>query len=299
MSNRQAGRKKLVGLFFIIILVAGLWIVLLSACTPQEKVLFDGREAYQHVVEQMKLGPRPTGSTAWQAEGDYIVAQLERFGWQPKEQTFDYKGTRPRNITACRGSGPVTLLGAHYDTRMRADQDKKDPSAPAPGANDGASGVAVLLELARTMNVERLHNQVCLAFFDAEDNGKLDGWEWIVGSNYMADHMDEIPAQVIVIDMIGDADQQIYFEKNSDPQLRDKIWKVAANLGYERYFIPQARHTILDDHLPFLQKGIPAIDIIDFNYPYWHTAQDTLDKVSPESLSHVGRTLQVYLEGAR
>jgi Zn-dependent M28 family amino/carboxypeptidase len=96
--------------------------------------------------------------------------------------------------------------------------------------------------------------------------------------------------------MIGDADQQIYYEKGSTPALAEQIWAVAARLGYQAHIIPQPKYTIIDDHLPFLERGIPAIDMIDFDYPYWHTTADTADKVVPQSLERVGRTLEVWLE---
>jgi len=244
----------------------------------------------------MKLGPRPTGSEAWRATGDYVIAQLQKSGWAVEEQKFDYRGTPIRNIIGRKGSGPVVILGAHYDTRRRADRDTTNPTAPVPGADDGASGVTVLLELARVLDAKKLQNQVWLAFFDAEDDGNLDGWEWTVGSQYMAQHLNAKPVVVIVVDMVGDADQKIYFDQNSNRQWSQRIWAVAAELGYEQYLIPQPRWSMFDDHTPFAQQGIPAVDIIDFDYPYWHTTADTADKLSPTSLEHVGRTLQVLLE---
>jgi glutaminyl-peptide cyclotransferase len=186
-------------------------------------------------------------------------------------------------------------LGAHYDTRRSADEE--DPSIPVLGANDGASGVAVLLELARVLDRDRLSGQVWLAFFDAEDNGRLDGWEWCVGSSYMATHLEVVPEAVIVVDMVGDTDQQLYLEGNSDPVLQRRLWEIAATLGYTDTFISEYRWTMYDDHVPFARQGIPAVDIIDFDYPYWHTTQDTPDKVSPESLERVGRVLETFLEG--
>jgi Zn-dependent M28 family amino/carboxypeptidase len=166
------------------------------------------------------------------------------------------------------------------------------------GANDGASGVGVLLELARSLDRSKLNNEVWLAFFDAEDNGGLDGWEFIAGSQYMAQNLKTMPQAVIVVDMVGDADQQIYKERNSSPALQDRLWAIAAKLGYEKYFIPTYKHAMVDDHTPFLQKGILAADIIDFDYPYWHTTQDTADKVAPASLERVGRVLKTFLEAA-
>ena len=246
-------------------------------------------------------GHRPAafGSDAGRKTGDYIVAQLREQGWQVEEQEFVYRGVQGRNIVGKAGTGPVALIGAHYDTRRLADNDP-DPALrtePVPGANDGASGVAVLLELARTLDKERLKNEVWLTFFDAEDNGRLDGWEFIAGSQEMASRLTVRPEMVVIADMIGDRDQQIYKEQNSTPELVTKIWDIAARLGYDEVFLPTAKWSMLDDHTPFLQRGIPAVDLIDFDYPYWHTTQDTADKVAPESLERVGGVLQVLLEG--
>ncbi len=276
------------------LLIAGL----LAACASQP-IQFSGQAAFAHVEAQMKLGPRPTGSAAWRSTGDYIVTQLKKLGWATEEQRFDYRGTEIRNIIGRKGSGPVMIVGAHYDTRRRADQDKTRPADPVPGANDGASGVAVLLELAHALDTRKSSNEIWLAFFDAEDDGDLDGWEWTVGSSYMAQHLKVKPEVVIVVDMIGDADQQIYFDRNSHPEWNQHIWTVAGELGYSRYLVPQPRWAMFDDHTPFAQQGIPAVDIIDFDYPYWHTTADTADKLSPDSLERVGRTLQTLLEQPR
>jgi glutaminyl-peptide cyclotransferase len=151
--------------------------------------------------------------------------------------------------------------------------------------------------LARTLDKKRLQNEVWLTFFDAEDNGRLDGWDFIAGSTEMAGRLTVKPAMVVVADMIGDRDQQIYKELNSTPGLVERIWSIAARLGYSNAFLPAAKWSMEDDHTPFLARGIPAVDLIDFDYPYWHTTQDTIDKVSPESLERVGRVLQVLLEG--
>jgi glutaminyl-peptide cyclotransferase len=270
-----------------------------SLTPPLALQSFDGEAAFQHAAQQMALGARPTGSAANRATGDYIVAQLEALGWEVEEQSFAYQGTPVRNIVGRAGQGPVVVLGAHYDTRRRADRDPQDPSALVPGANDGASGVAVLLELARALDKETLSKQVWLAFFDAEDNGNLDGWEWIVGSSHMAQNLTITPEYVIIVDMVGDADQQLYMERNSDPELSARIWGLAAELGYADYFLNSVKHSLLDDHTPFARRGIPAVDIIDFDYPHWHTTADTLDKISPLSLERVGRVLETLLEKQR
>jgi glutaminyl-peptide cyclotransferase len=263
---------------------------------------FDGQRAFELLVRQTEFGFRPTGSAAGWATGDWIIEQLEAAGWKTETQIFDYQGVTARNIVGISPSAvgkPVIILGAHYDTRRQADQDPENPREPVLGANDGASGTAVLLELASSLDLDRTPYQVWLAFFDAEDNGNLDGWDWIVGSSYMASRLTIEPKFVIVVDMVGDRNQQIFYEHNSDPELMSAIWSIAAELGYIDSFIPTYRHAILDDHIPFARLGIPAVDIIDFDYPYWHTTGDTVDKVSAESLERVGRTLETFLETAR
>jgi hypothetical protein len=264
----------------------------------EANLLFSGEEAFRHAEVQMSFGPRPIGSVAHQQTGDYLLQHLELYGLEAESQTFEVNGTEIRNIVGIvdNPGESVIILGAHYDTRLKADQDSANPEVPVPGANDGASGVAVLLELARTLDRDSLLADVWFVFFDAEDNGRIGEWDWIVGSTGFAEQLDVIPDFVIIVDMIGDVNQEIYFEANSDPLLRNHIWQTAADLGYQDYFIPEVRHSMLDDHTPFLSRGITAIDIIDFDYPYWHTTQDTLDKISADSLERVGRTLEEFLE---
>jgi Zn-dependent M28 family amino/carboxypeptidase len=277
--------------------------------TPIPRQTFDGALAIEQVQAQMRFGPRPTGSEANLRLGDYITQTLQALGWQTTIQDFTYRDTPARNILARRPAQaktaspkhPIVLLGAHYDTRLFADNDpdvgKRDE--PVPGANDGASGVAVLLELARSLDSPVLKDEVWLAFFDAEDNGRINGWDFSAGSRFMAQNLPATPEVVIVVDMIGDADQQIYLEHNSDQKYQNALWRVAAKLGYQAVFIPQLKWTMTDDHIPFKEIGIPAVDIIDFDYPYWHTTQDTTDKLSADSLERVGRVLEVWLEETR
>jgi Zn-dependent M28 family amino/carboxypeptidase len=273
--------------------------------------MFDGARAFQHVTAQVNFGARPTGSVAARATGDYILAQLNASGWKTETQEFTYRNVPIRNLIGkhAQGRGPLIILGTHYDTRARAEQDATNPHAPVPGANDGASGVAVLLELARVLEVSKLRNEVWLVFFDAEDNGELDAcalipppcdttpWSWSVGAEYFAAHIRVQPHTVVIVDMIGDADQNIYYERTSDMALQEELWRIAARLGYTRQFIAQPRWAMWDDHTPFLRRGIRAALLIDFDYPHWHTTQDTPDKVSSASLERVGRVLQTWLEG--
>lgn len=287
-------------------LIAGwfcwLAVLTLTACaTAQPSPMpasFDGERALQDVAYQVNLGPRTPGSRAHRALRAWLVERLSRAGWQVTEQSLLVAGHEVVNVVAQRGQGrPWLVLGAHYDSRLWADQDP-DPArrrAAVPGANDGASGVAVLLELARTLPQDT-PGTLWLVFFDAEDNGEIPGWEeWSLGARGFVHTLPAAPDAAVIVDMVGDADLNLYQERNSTPALVDSIWKQAADSGFEAVFIPRPKYRILDDHLPFLQAAIPAVDIIDFDYPYWHTTQDTVDKVSADSLRAVGQTLLDWL----
>jgi glutaminyl-peptide cyclotransferase len=268
----------------------------------QEQTHFDGNRALNDVKFQVALGPRIPGSPGHNQIIEWLVSELESTEWQVEIQEAEMLGNPIKNVIAKRSgqdrsSRSWVILGAHYDTRIYADQDPNPDfrTLPVPGANDGASGVAVLLELARVLP-EDLNKDVWLVFFDAEDNGTIPGWDWILGSRAFVEALEGKPDAAVIVDMIGDADLEIYLERGSDPELSADIWDVAANLGYSQ-FIPTPKYHILDDHVPFLEAGIPALDIIDFDYPYWHTIEDTVDKVSAESLEAVGETLRVWLLG--
>jgi Zn-dependent M28 family amino/carboxypeptidase len=282
-----------------------------STATAQIPREFNGTAALRDVEYQVSLGPRLPGSQAHRQAGDWIVKELQAAGWQVEvqETVFD-SGTgirQPvRNIIAKWGdqdARPWLVLGAHYDTRLKADKDPDHAKRgqPVPGANDGASGVAALLELGRVLpgHADDLrYKQVWLLFIDAEDNGHLPGWDWILGSKAFVASLTSKPDAAVILDMIGDADLNVYMEKNSDAALTKEIWDTAARLGYGDKIISQPKYQILDDHLPFLQAGIPAVDMIDFDYPAWHTTSDTPDKVSAQSLEVIGRTLLAWLTTA-
>lgn len=259
---------------------------------PQEAE-FDQHRAYQDIQTQLSFGSRAPGTPGHQQALGWIRSELKSAGWQVTVQSGTRKGVEIHNVIGYRErGGGYILLGAHYDTRLWADQDP-DPEKrdqPVPGANDGASGVAVLLELARILP-EDLGVPVKLVFFDLEDNGDIRDWGWIMGSTLYVERMEGRPRAVVILDMVGDKDLNLYQERSSTPALRGEIWRVAGELGYEDAFIPSLKYTIIDDHTPFLERGIPAVDVIDFDYPHWHTTADTLDKVSPESLNVVGETI--------
>ena len=255
-------------------------------------ITFSGSRALENVIEQVNMGPRTPGSVTHNLFYFWLGSKIGQTGWILDIQKGYIQGHQITNIIAKNSKEPPKIIiAAHYDSRLLSDNDP-DPnfrSTPVPGANDGASGVAVLIELARTLPVNA--QPIWLVFFDAEDNGNIPGWGSILGSRYFVSQLETIPQAVIILDMIGDKNLNIYRELNSDEILTTEIWKVAQSLGYESSFINSSRYSILDDHIPFIEAGIPAVDIIDFDYPFWHTTADTSDKVSAESLEIVGSTI--------
>lgn len=292
LSNALIIRKAMRSLCVILLFAT------FSCSTSSQETQFDGQSALLFVEEQIAFGPRIPGSEESRKTAVWVVEQLEAIGWETEIQHFNYRGTPLMNIIAkaegVSESKPI-LIGAHYDTRPHADRDPIYPEAPVPGANDGASGVAVLIELAHVLDRDRLRQPVWLVFFDAEDSGNIDGWDWIVGSSFFADNLTQILEAAVIVDMVGDRDLQLFIEKNSDPDLVQEIWELAEQLGYPA-FINAPKYSMIDDHSPFLRIGVPAIDIIDFDYPHWHMISDTVDKVSADSLEQVGRTLEHWLE---
>jgi Zn-dependent M28 family amino/carboxypeptidase len=259
--------------------------------------IFSGNKALEDVKYQVDLGPRTLGSEAHTRVVDWIIAELKAQNWQVETQETEIFSQNITNVIAKRGEGtPWIILGSHYDSRPSADRDP-DPSnrvKPVPGANDGASSTAILLELARVIP-RRIDGQVWLVFFDAEDTGTSSGPGWANGSEYFVSNLEGKPDQVIVLDMVGDKELNIFMEGNSNRELNSKFWALANELGYSQ-FRPIYKYDIIDDHIPFIKAGIPAIDVIDMDYPFWHTTSDTVDKVSAQSLEIVGITVQKWLE---
>jgi Zn-dependent M28 family amino/carboxypeptidase len=285
--------SAVIGALLIALSVWGVFLLI------HQSIHFNGQRAYQDVLAQVAFGPRVPDSLAHAETITYIQNELRKTGWQAHIQDTTWQGFAIRNIIASRtDQTPQIILGAHYDSRMLADQDPGPGRfAPVPGANDGASGVAVLLELARTLPKDSL--PTWLVFFDAEDDGGIAGRDWIMGSQAFVASLPFHPKAAIIVDMVGDADLNIYIERNSNAALVAEIWGQAARLGFDQQFIPAIKYSMEDDHTPFLKAGIPAVDIIDFDYPYWHTAADTPDKVSPKSLQIVGETLRAWVMGQK
>ncbi|MCF7813751.1 MAG: M28 family peptidase [Candidatus Cloacimonetes bacterium] len=283
----------------IIILV----VFTISACGSKVPV-FDQENAFEILQQQCDLGPRYPGSAEIELCRDLIINKLSSTSALVEEQPFETTQLdsvmQGVNIIARfypRLSRRI-LLAAHYDTRPWADKEE-DPSLhkqPISGANDAASGVAVLLELGRIFDQYPPQQfGIDLVFFDLEDMGRYNNNEtWCLGSTYFAEnYKDEFPEKAIVVDMIGDADLVIdmeYLSYHNSPLLVKEVWETAQDLGFSEF---QTRITkrIYDDHVPLLKAGFKAIVIIDFEYPYWHTLEDTPDKCSPSSLYVVGQTL--------
>lgn len=258
-------------------------------------VAFSGERALALVETQVGFGPRAPGSAGHERIQGWLVGELNRRELSVKEQVFHREGVRLVNILGTRElaeGSEFIVLGAHYDTRPIADAAGSD--SPVPGANDGGSGVAVLLELADVLVESELACRLEFAFFDAEDSGGAAGWEWALGSGHYVSELETKPNAVIIVDMVGDRDLQLPRELNSDRELQSEIWQTAEALGHDA-FMDEPGFSMIDDHTAFVREGIPAVDIIDFEYPYWHTLEDTLDKVSAASLETVGRTLQIWL----
>jgi Zn-dependent M28 family amino/carboxypeptidase len=284
--------------------------ICLSACGNQVPQ-FDAQQSYQYILDQTDLGPRVPGT---EAHGKAVTMFIEHFRNCGAEVFIDSSTftdtiknlTLPiRNVVArfYPDADKRIMLGAHYDSRPMCDRDP-DPEnrdKPVLGANDGASGVAVFMELANILAGHEPEIGVDLVLFDLEDWGRDGHLDYFcIGSKHYAQQIKVSTYEyVIVIDMIGDADQKIYKEQYSEQRSRpivNKVWDLAEELGIET-FQPQVGYAVYDDHLPFMFIGIPSIVVIDFDYPYWHTVQDTPDKCSPESLGNVGKILVALLFG--
>ncbi len=277
-----------------------------SGAGPQAKGSpFNGDRAFEDMKKQIGFGPRPSGSAAIVKTQDYIIAELQKAGLKPQRDEFE--ATTPKgkikmvNIRAVRpGSKPTMIsLTGHYDTKrfdFRFD-----------GASDGASSAAWLLEMARATTGLKLENSLEFVFFDGEeavcegwdDCGKPGAPDNTYGSRYdvarrmKAGDLKQLKAMILV-DMIGDKDLDIRQETLSTAWLKNTIWNTAHSMGFNREFLNEPLE-VEDDHIAYLQAGVPSVDIIDFDYPDWHKTTDTLDKTSGHSLKVVGDVIYAAL----
>lgn len=284
----------------------------MSVAETQTKTTeFDAARAYEHVKAQIDLGPRPAGSPANAKLRDYLVKELSSYGLKTTLDEFtpvtpQGKMKMANVIAELPGeSTDVIIISSHYDTKLFKE-------FTFVGANDGASSTGALLEIARVMAASKLKPKFTyqFVFFDGEEafcgswSECLNGNDHTYGSSYMVSKLKKekrvknIKA-MILMDMIGDKEPVFPREELSSKPLVQAIWSTAQELGYTKEF-PDTTNQVTDDHVPFLQAGIPAVDIIDFDYTendddLWHTKHDTLDKISARSLKIVGDVILLSL----
>lgn len=267
---------------------------------------FRGERAYALLESLCALGPRVPGRPAHRQARDFLIAQLRPHAGRLELEEFPAPhppyaaGVTLTNIIArfAPERTPRMLIGAHWDSRPWADEDPDSTRRRTPvlGANDSASGCAILLHLAELLDVRPPAIGVDLVFFDGEDGGQPGSpATYCLGSR---EHVRRLrasrPAYAINLDMVGDRELALPVEGVSlayAPQLVKMVWGRAERLGLTA-FTSEPRGEVIDDHLPFLEAGIPAVDVIDFDYPYWHTTADTPDKCSAQSLEVVGELMQ-------
>lgn len=287
---------------------------------PKKKIEanFDQDSAYYFVERQVGFGPRVPGTKAHTEAADWLMGKLKEYAdtayFQIGNQTIINGEVRlVKNIIASfnPGASSKTLLAAHWDTRPQADEDPEDPTNPADGANDGGSGVGVLLEIARQLSLLDFQKGIDVVFFDQEDAGERRGdpRTWCVGSQYWSDKAMKTgytANQGILLDMVGAPDAVFGFEQNSmqyNPGLMRRVWKTGQKLGYGRYFLNTNGGQITDDHIYMSEfAGVPSIDIIHYNnysmsgFPeHWHTHDDNMSAIDRNTLKAVGHTVMYFL----
>lgn len=260
---------------------------------------FDASRAWEDLRQLVSIGPRPAGSASIERSRTYISGELQKAGLTLVEQAWDdltpLGRVRMVNLRATLpgASSERLIIAGHYDT-------KRFREFPFVGANDGGSSAALLLELARALKGRRSPLTIELLFLDGEEAVVAwEGSDHTYGSRHYvraarADGSIESIRGLILVDMIGDRDLEIRVDRNSTAWMTDAVWDAARRHGLGRHFVTTPT-TIEDDHLPFLAAGIPAVDIIDLDYPAWHTQHDTLDAVSAGSLRAVGDTVLAAL----
>jgi hypothetical protein len=284
--------------------------LLSSNLLAQTRPSFDEVSAFVHLKKQVSFGPRNPGSHGHHQCKKYLINELGKHSNLVQEESFiHYDSFREISITMyniiarfSENIEPRILLCAHWDTRPVADQDKNpaNRTKPIPGANDGASGVAILLEIARNLAANPPPIGIDIVLFDGEDYGR-EGYleEYFLGSKHFVENNTTFfPSFCILLDLVGDANLQLPIEGYSydyAPEVVQKVWETADILGYSQFQNSLGTY-INDDHVILNQAGIPAIDIIDMDYTegeenFWHTMKDTPDKCSPESLKAVGEVL--------
>lgn len=283
---------------------------------------FNADSAYSYVKAQVDFGPRVPNTKSHVSCGDFLIEKMKTFSKDVYVQSgvlkaYDGTNLKFRNIiTAFNPQAKRrVILFAHWDTRPWADQDSIDPKKPSLGADDGGSGVGVLMEMARLLRAKQPNIGVDLAFFDAEDWGKEGGGpeaedSYALGTQYWAKnpHVQGYSAEFgILLDMVGAKDAQFRYEGMSYERASsvvDNVWAKAASLGYSNFFLHQDGGWVTDDHVYVNEAGIPAIDIINTRInersgfaPHWHTHADNMNIIDRATLKAVGQTLLSVVYG--
>jgi hypothetical protein len=274
-----------------------------SPLTPAEPAGFNGGRAFEDLKHVVSFGPRPSGSPALLKTREWLIHELRDAGAEAEQDSFTAStpiGPIPMAnlIAKFPGTGRETVIVAgHYDT-------KRFDDFRFVGANDGGSSAALLVELARVLNGQKHTLNYWLVFLDGEEAVRTwSDTDSVYGSRHLVEKLSEsgelsrIKA-LILVDMIGNAQLRIPRETNSTPWLADLVFKTAQRLGYAKYFV-NSQDAVEDDHIPFINAGVSALDLIDSDFgpnSYWHTAQDTPDHCSPLSLTIVGRVVAASLE---
>jgi glutaminyl-peptide cyclotransferase len=276
-----------------------------SESSRVERPAFDASRAFEDLVTQVDFGSRVPGTEAHQSQLEWMEFQLRKVADTVVLDPFDWVTAENdslslTNVIARFGTDfeQRILLLTHWDSRPTADQstDDAEKQIPVPGANDGASGTAVLLELARMFSEQPPPVGVDLLFTDGEDYGPTTE-DMFLGASYYANNRGRIdnPSFAILLDMVADMDPSFPVEAyslESAPQVVQRVWTVASDLGYGRYFPMSSTSRVLDDHLKLIEVGIPTIDIIDFDYgpanSFWHTLKDVPENTSSRTLLMVG-----------
>ena len=307
----RSGGWILLGVFCGLVLVLALFFSSRGGRPP-----FDEARSFEHILHQCSFGPRIPGTKAHRDCLEYITKELGRYATQITHHNFTYmsyalsKEVTGTNIWArLKGSQAKEsiLLCAHWDSRPFADRDPSPANRGkgVPGANDGASGVALLLEVARILGCKPPTREVHIILFDMEDMGDLPPNAlhkdpFCIGSTrFVQDNPDFRPSWGILVDMVGKRGLRIKKEAISvswAPHLVHRIWTTARRRG-STVFSEEVGQPIFDDHVPFLQRGIPVVNLIDMDYPYWHTVEDTPDKCSPKSLREVAEVILEVIYG--
>jgi Zn-dependent M28 family amino/carboxypeptidase len=294
--------------FHLIVIIAIFSVVkLANAQIP----VFDADRAFQNLITQCDFGPRNPGSQGHSDCKEWVTNELINYADEVHVQSFNAVESLTGdsvilyNIIGQFGSfdESALMLCAHWDTRVYADQDKDEKlqKTPIMGANDAASGVAVILEICQILSENPPPRPITVVFFDGEDMGRSSyPEEFALGSAYWAQHpIPGLPEEAILLDMVGDADLEFPIEVYSNANARnltERLWNIAEVLELDA-FQDYLGIPVADDHLNLLRVGVRAVDIIDFDYPYWHTSEDTPDKCSAESLGQVGKLLIAYIYG--